>query len=101
MILSNIFKEKISTLHKQTYHPSNAISLLSGMAEELRNLTKLLLDGATIKVEDEIIEKLKEELTSFECLMCCRGFESFEEFQRHQDEHAASQSNALQVFIVF
>ena len=69
------------------------------MAEQLRNLTQLLFDGATIKVEAEIIEQLKEELTSFECLMCCKGFESFEEFQQHQDEHR-SQCETLQVYIL-
>ena len=68
------------------------------MAEQLRSLTQLLLDGATIKVEAEIIEQLKEELTSFECLMCCKGFESFEEFQWHQDEHR-SQCETLQVSV--
>ena len=71
------------------------------MAENTRSLAETEHDDTTMKIECKIVEQLEEELTtSFECLMCCKGFQSVEEFQRHQNEHAITQSETLQVHLI-
>ena len=70
------------------------------MAENTSSLAETEHGDTTMNIECKIIEQLKEEMTtSFECLMCCKGFQSVEEFQRHQNEHAITQSETLQVHL--